>query len=127
MPQWANQTTTHLPFLMKKNGCLYTILSLKNLRNINTLAKQETLSKYLTLFVILPMFLWVMVPCYMVLKPKYGERIKKYKQVIYLKLAKQRKKLKLQLKSEVKNKVRAVITKRLVITTLCIERMIVKL
>jgi hypothetical protein len=89
------------------------ISSLKNLKNIEKLAKGATLWKFWTLCAILLMFPLGTVLCYMALRARYGPHIKRYKQVICQKLAQLKKKPYIQSANEVRNKVRPAILKRL--------------
>jgi hypothetical protein len=97
----------------KKSGCSFIILFWKNSRNINMRVKQGTLLKFLMLCVTLPMSRLVMGLCYMALRIKYGPRIKKYKPRILAKLAQVKKKRRLQLRYDPKNKANHVTMKRL--------------
>ena len=70
----------------KKSGNLSMILSSKNSKNIEKLAKEGTLWKFWTLCATLLMFPLGTVLCYMALKIRYGQHIKRYKLLICQKL-----------------------------------------
>jgi hypothetical protein len=76
----------------KKSGNSYTTLYLKNWKNIDRLAKTETSWKFWMLFVILLTLPLATPLCYMVLRIRYGQPIKKYKQVICQNLVQLKKK-----------------------------------
>jgi hypothetical protein len=76
----------------KKNGNLYTTSSWKNLRNIEKHVNEVTSLKFWMLCVILLMFPLGTVLCYMALKIKFGQPIKRYKHQTYQKLAQLKKK-----------------------------------
>ena len=103
----------NLRFRTRRNGNSSMILSSKNLRSIEKLANEATLWKFWTLCATLLMFPLGTVLCYMALKIRYGQPIKKYKQVICQKLVKLRKKPYKPSAKEVRNKVRPAIMKRL--------------
>ena len=77
-----NQTIMNQQYQKKKNGNSYTTSFLKNLKNIERLAKTETLWKFWMLCAILLMFPLGTVLCYTALRIRYGQRIKKYKEAI---------------------------------------------
>ena len=97
----------------KKNGSLYMTLYKKNSKNIEKLAKGATLWKFWTLCATLLMFPLGTVLCYTALRIRYGQHIKRYKQVICQKLVKLKKKPYRPSAKEVRNKVRPAILKRL--------------
>src|SRR6056300_1810144 len=97
----------------RKNGSLSMTLFKKNSKNIEKLAKTAKLWKFWTLCATLLMFPLGTVLCYMALRIRYGQHIKKYKQVICQKLVRLKQKPYLPSAKEVRNKVRPVIMKRL--------------
>ena len=64
--------------------------------------------------------------CYMALRIRYGQHIKRFKRQIYLKLVKQKKKLKQQSIKEASNRMKRVITKKWESITSFIEQEIEK-
>ena len=100
-------------FRLKKNGNLYTTLSLRNSRNIERLANEATLWRFWMLCAILLMFPLGTVPCYMALRVRYGPLIKKYKPAICRKLAKLKRKPWKLSGYELRNMVRPVILRNL--------------
>ena len=113
MPHLANLIIMSQQYPKKKSGNLYTISSLKNLKNIEKLANEATLWKFWTLCATLLMFPLGTVLCYMALRARYGQPIKKYKQVICQKLVKLKKRPYKPSANEVRNKVRPAILKNL--------------
>src|SRR5210317_2028143 len=113
MQHLVNQIIMNQLFQKKKNGSLYMISYQKNLKNIEKLAKGATLWRFWTLCATLLMFPLGTVLCYMALRIRYGRHIKRYKLVIYRKLAQLKKKPYLPSAREVRNKVRPVILRRL--------------
>ena len=97
----------------KKTGDLSMILSLKSSKNIEKLANEATLWRFWMLCVTLLMFPLGTVLCYMALRIRYGPHIKRYRQVILVKLAKLKKKPWKLSGFEVRSKVRSVILKKL--------------
>ena len=95
----------------KKRISSTTFVSKKS-QNIKKLAETETSWKFWMLFAILLMLPWGMPLCYMALKIRFGQRIKKSRRQTCLSLAKLKKKQhKLSLK-ELRSKVRNVILKK---------------
>src|SRR6056300_2031105 len=97
----------------RKNGSLSMISFKKNSKNIEKLAKGATLWKFWTLCATLLMFPLGTVLCYMALRARYGQHIKKYKQVICQKLVQLKKKPYRPSAKELRNKVRPVILRKL--------------
>ena len=122
----GKQTIMSQQYPKKRNGSLYTTSSLKNLKNIKKPVKRETLLKFLMLYVTLPTFRWVTALCYMVLRIKYGQRIKKYKRQICQKLVLAKKRHKRPLGYVLKSKRKHVTMKRLETIILSIEHVIKK-
>ena len=96
----------------KKNGNSYMTLYLKNWKNIDKLAKTETSWKFWMLCVILLTFPLGTVLCYMVLRIRYGQHIKKYKEAICQSLVALKKKPWKLSPSALKNKLSHVTTKK---------------
>ena len=99
---------------------VYDFIS-KNSKSIEKLAKTETLWKFWMLCAILLMFPLGTVLCYTALKIRYGQHIKRYKEVICQKLVKLKKKPYRPSAKEVRNKVRPVILKNLGGTVHCLQ------
>src|SRR5210317_1391845 len=97
----------------KKNGSSSMTSFKKNSKNIEKLAKEETLWKFWMLCATLLMFPLGTVLCYMALKIRYGQHIKRYKLVICQKLVKLKKKPYRVSAKELRSKVRPVILKKL--------------
>ena len=97
----------------KKSGSSFTTSYSRNLKNIEKLAKKETSWKFWTLCAILLMCPLGTVLCYMALKIRYGQLIKKYKQAICQKLAPLKRKPWIPSAYEVRNKVRPAILRNL--------------
>jgi hypothetical protein len=87
---------------------------LEELENINMHAKRGILLRFLMLYVTLPTFHWVTELCYMVLRIKYGQHIKKYKRLILAKLAQVKRRHKKPLEYVPKSKRLRVTMRRLV-------------
>ena len=87
---------------------------------------QVILLRFLMLYVTLPTFRWVTELCYMVLRIKYGQHIKKYKVRICRRLAQAKRKHKLPLKHVLKSKANRVTMRRLESIILSIEHVIEK-
>src|SRR5210317_1219161 len=113
MKHLLNLTTMYLRFQKKKNGSSSMTLFKKNSKNIEKLAKGATLWKFWTLCATLLMFPLGTVLCYMALRARYGQHIKKYKQVICQKLVQLKKKPYRPSAKELRNKVRPAILRRL--------------
>ena len=86
---------------------------LEELEEYREASNEATLWKFWTLCATLLMFPLGTVLCYMVLRIRYGPRIKKYKQVICQKLVKLKKRPYSPSANEVRNKVRPAILKNL--------------
>ena len=97
----------------KKNGNLYMTSFKKSSKSIEKLAKTETLWKFWMLCATLLMFPLGTVLCYTALRIRYGQHIKRYKEVICQKLVKLKKRPYSPSAKEVRNKVRPVILKNL--------------
>ena len=108
-----NLITMNQLYQVKKSGNLFMTLSSKNSKNIEKLAKEGTLWKFWTLCATLLMFPLGTVLCYMALKIRYGQHIKKYKLLICQKLAQLKKKPYRVSAKELRSKVRPVILRRL--------------
>jgi hypothetical protein len=111
----------------KKNGSLYTTSYWKNLRNIEKRVNEATSLKFWMLCVTLLMFPLGTVLCYMVLRIKFGQPIKRYKHQTYQKLAQLKKKQKQQWSLELGNKGKPVTMKSVVINILFTDRVTEKL
>ncbi len=108
-----NQTIMNQLYQKKKNGNSFTTSFSKNSKNIEKLAKEGTLWRFWTLCATLLMFPLGTVLCYMALKIRYGQHIKRYRQVICQKLAQLKKKPYRVSAKEVRSKVRPVILRKL--------------
>src|SRR6056300_1347266 len=109
----VNQIIMNQLYQKRRNGNLSMTLFKKNSKNIEKLAKTATLWKFWTLCATLLMFPLGTVLCYMALRIRYGQHIKRYKEVICQKLVKLKKKPYRPSAKEVRNKVRPVILKNL--------------
>src|SRR6056300_141911 len=109
----VNQIIMNQLYQKRRNGNLSMTLFKKNSKNIEKLAKGATLWKFWTLCATLLMFPLGTVLCYMALRARYGQHIKKYKQVICQKLVQLKKKPYRPSAKELRNKVRPVILRRL--------------
>ena len=116
----------NLQSLRKRNGNLFMISSLKNLKNTKLPVNKVILLRFLMLYVTLPTFRWVTELCYMVLRIKYGQRISKFKGRICLRLVQAKRKHKLPWSLDQKNKRNRVTMKKLVDIILSIEHVIEK-
>src|SRR6056300_399406 len=103
----------NLPSLKKKSGNSFTTSFSKNSKNIEKLANEEISWKFWMLCATLLMFPLGTVLCYMALKIRYGQHIKRYKQVICQKLVQLKKRPYRVSAKELRSKVRPVILKKL--------------
>ena len=99
----------------KKNGSLYTTLYWRNLRNIEKRVNRETSLAFWTLCVTLLMFPWGTELCYMVLRIKFGQPIKKFKDRTYQKLAQAKRRLNKQSNKGPRSRANHAIMKGLVV------------